>query len=402
MCEISQRVTWLSETISCIHTLFFWRFTPDMELIWTDCPKPEAFQSILIQSGNIPTILSNAVAERKIGVLTNEIGNAWLVDFETEEDTVSAIHLLGPVFHDDISQHHVRGYLDRRNISLALRNEFLSMLMHLPVISTMQFLQYGIMLHYSLTGEKITVADYHHLPKNPAPGSDETIAEKHGTWALEQKIMRIVREGNLKGLDEILKVSFTGRLGRVADGTPLREMKNLMIVYTTICCREAMRAGLPPETGYSISDYYLQGLEGCKSLAEVNTLTKIMQEDIVRRMHRIKLTSGISHSVKLLCDDINLHIEGEWNLHDIAKELGYAPYYLSQRFKKEMGCSIQEYRNRAKIELSKEYLRTTALPVCAISDMLGYSSQNYFTRVFRKHTDSTPEKYRVQFTEEQP
>ena len=47
---------------------------------------------------------------------------------------------------------------------------------------------------------------------------------------------------------------------------------------------------------------------------------------------------------------------------------------------------------------AKELLRETDLPVTEICQAVGYSDQNYFSRVFKKHTRMGPNEYRRSLT----
>ena len=56
--------------------------------------------------------------------------------------------------------------------------------------------------------------------------------------------------------------------------------------------------------------------------------------------------------------------------------------------------TFNSFYNTFRIEYAKELLRTGKLRVCEISELLGFSSVDYFTGVFRKQTGLTPTHYR--------
>ena len=53
-----------------------------------------------------------------------------------------------------------------------------------------------------------------------------------------------------------------------------------------------------------------------------------------------------------------------------------------------------EYVTGVRMEMAKNYLRHTRLPVAAIAEKLGYDDAGYFGKVFRKYTGVTPKNYR--------
>ena len=68
--------------------------------------------------------------------------------------------------------------------------------------------------------------------------------------------------------------------------------------------------------------------------------------------------------------------------------------YLSQLFKKEVGLSFVVYLNKYRIEQAKLRLRTTTAPLAEIAYEVGYSDPTYFSRIFKKYTEMTPNYYR--------
>jgi len=64
-------------------------------------------------------------------------------------------------------------------------------------------------------------------------------------------------------------------------------------------------------------------------------------------------------------------------------------------FKKSFGTSIMDYLTEVRLEHAKKMLENDALTIKHISSCCGFSDQNYFTKVFEKHTGLTPTKYRL-------
>ena len=68
--------------------------------------------------------------------------------------------------------------------------------------------------------------------------------------------------------------------------------------------------------------------------------------------------------------------------------------YFGKLFKQETGMSFNSFYNNFRIEYAKELLSAGRLRVCEISELLGFSSVDYFTGVFRRKTGCTPSCYR--------
>ena len=71
--------------------------------------------------------------------------------------------------------------------------------------------------------------------------------------------------------------------------------------------------------------------------------------------------------------------------------------YLSAKFSREAGMSLTDFILKQKTEEAKRLLRYSDKSAAAISSYLGFSSQSYFSRVFRKYSGKTPAEYRDKY-----
>jgi signal transduction histidine kinase/ABC-type sugar transport system substrate-binding protein/AraC-like DNA-binding protein len=83
-----------------------------------------------------------------------------------------------------------------------------------------------------------------------------------------------------------------------------------------------------------------------------------------------------------------------FTLQEIASTVGISKNYLSQIFRDEMSLPIWEYLNRYRVQLAKEYLRSSVLSVTEISIRVGFEDFSYFGRVFNKYCACSPRAYR--------
>ncbi|MFC4776125.1 AraC family transcriptional regulator [Paenibacillus sp. GCM10023252] len=83
-------------------------------------------------------------------------------------------------------------------------------------------------------------------------------------------------------------------------------------------------------------------------------------------------------------------------LEKLAKIAGLAPSYFCTLFHEMEGITPFDFVLHRRMEEAVRLLRHTDLPIQDISDRTGYSSSNYFTKVFRKHMGCTPTAFRSQ------
>lgn len=100
---------------------------------------------------------------------------------------------------------------------------------------------------------------------------------------------------------------------------------------------------------------------------------------------------SISQSMQ---DYVDLHYAEDISRSNLSDLFYLDPDYASKLFKKETGISFKNYIIMKRIEVAKNLLTTTDLPINTIADNVGYGNYSYFTRLFKKITGMTPVEYR--------
>ena len=89
---------------------------------------------------------------------------------------------------------------------------------------------------------------------------------------------------------------------------------------------------------------------------------------------------------------IHENLSAKISLSDIGKLTFFSPVYCDTLFKKETGKSIIDYILDERINEAKKLL-LEGLPLKQISESVGFSDYNYFSRIFKKRTGYTPTQY---------
>lgn len=111
-------------------------------------------------------------------------------------------------------------------------------------------------------------------------------------------------------------------------------------------------------------------------------------------LHYLEFIHSKKSVVNTICDYIDGHYHENITRDSIAKIVYLSPDYIARIFKKEKGLSLVNYIINKRIEIAKDLLIQTTLPVHIISDKVGYGNYSYFTKLFKKETNYTPFEYR--------
>jgi AraC-like DNA-binding protein len=396
-----ERLNNFSELMTCGQNLYYWEYDPALNFISGSCPKPEIAEWFLSLSDCKEYLLRYIeTGEKKPLMLSNLYGLSWIAVFEVVAGQLCRVHLLGPAFNSDVSTTKLKVQLRSENFPDAMSEAFLERLSEIPIIRLSAWFQYGLMLHYVVTGEKLTVSDYEYQTKlkdNSFDGDEITNAPKNKAWLAEQMAMQMIEEGRLgwqKAYDGLSE--FSSYAAPLGDGeSDLRDNKNSVIAMITLSTRAAIRGGLDVETAYYIGEHYIQNVESSATVSEIARLNMTMYEDFINRVHKFRDTGGVSKAIRACCSFIDLHIAEDITLKQLAVEANYSEYYLSQKFKKETGCSVTQYIKQRKIERAKLLLSSSNMSIQDIGESLNFCNNSYFSESFRALTGMSPGEYRA-------
>lgn len=398
--NIKENLSLFQELISCNNELYLWTYSSDFKLLHTNCPKELIERDNLFIINQSEVLLDYAKNGHFPCILDSFLNILWIAAFERKDDELHQIHIIGPAFLGENSYQNLKHKLDQRNFSVPSRIAVLKQLNSIPILPSNLLFQYAIMLHYCITGEKITSRNINYLSsmeKNNGNNDTNPIAKEHpGIWAAEQDFLNKIREGSPNYKTALEKSSFLSSGVRFDTGDSLRKSKNNLLVLLTLCSRSAIEGGLSPSTSYSLCDYYTQKSEDAESISELTILSNIMLEDFIQRIQTTKEQVEISKSVQSCCDYISANITETLPIDLLAKRAGYTVYYFSRKFKQEMKMTISDYIKIEKIRHAKLLLSSTIKSIQDISDDLAFSSRSYFSDSFQKIVGISPSDYRKQ------
>ena len=111
-----------------------------------------------------------------------------------------------------------------------------------------------------------------------------------------------------------------------------------------------------------------------------------------------------AHITKEVCtrviEYIHANAGGNISLADMAKIAELTPHHLATLFTKATGLSPHQYVLRVRIERAKVHLEDNKLSIAEVSKLVGFRTQEHFTKVFRRVVGVTPSKFREDLTKD--
>lgn len=113
---------------------------------------------------------------------------------------------------------------------------------------------------------------------------------------------------------------------------------------------------------------------------------------ILRDGHSKKKYSKLLEDAKAFIDENYRH--DDMSLNMVAAQVNISPSYFSTIFSSEMGQTFVEYLTHVRLEKAKELLMCSNMRTAEIGYEVGYKDSHYFSYIFKKVVGCSPKEYR--------
>jgi AraC-like DNA-binding protein len=117
------------------------------------------------------------------------------------------------------------------------------------------------------------------------------------------------------------------------------------------------------------------------------------------RNYRIKdsVKSGFAHDANVVIDYVKQNYHHPLSMDDLTGLSGMSESHVLRLFKRYLGCPPFQYINRLRLTEAADELTQTDKSITEIALDLGFNDSNYFSRLFRKNLGLSPREYRNKY-----
>lgn len=224
------------------------------------------------------------------------------------------------------------------------------------------------------------------LMKNPSRkymfGSKQGTSEVHspsGVLEIEKRLLIAIRQGEV---NEALSIfdAFVAR--HETDASMVKKSFHELFVLVS---RMLHDLGIGVEKTPTI--------EGADTTEQVFEKARSYLWTVVQHVQqwRNNQAKGMLHKAK---EYIEIHYSESLTLEGVAEIVGLSPFYLSKLFKDRFGMTFIDYLTEVRITHAKNQLMDQGKSFKEICYAIGYKDPNYFSRVFKKQTGTSPTEFR--------
>lgn len=216
----------------------------------------------------------------------------------------------------------------------------------------------------------------------------------HTPYEYEKNLMQAIRSGNLEEAEKWSHlVDTTGKSGTLSKN-PLRQAQIMFVAFITMVTRAALDGGASEDLAYAMSDSYIQTSENSRNIEYIEKLKKRALQDFVSAVNHRKNSLPYSKAVRKAVTYMRSHMQEKITLELLAEASGLSTSRLAHLFKEETGVSPMEYLRKERVDAAKSLLLDSERKIYEISEILGFTNESHFIKIFKESEGITPAEYR--------
>ena len=252
--------------------------------------------------------------------------------------------------------------IERKEIALELkiapeeRQDLYRHLDTLPIIPLNKFAEILCMANSVLNGSEVQPENVllGYWPEETAidEASNDSSSLSEYNYETEKHLMALVTRGDVHTLKKYMMQTTFRQDYNIANDS-IRNVRNIMIVSTTLATRAAIGGGLAPTKAFDLSDMYIRTVETISSPQEIYKVMVRMLLDFTDRVGACTTPETASPAIASCLRYIRRNVSQPITINDVAKYVNMSCGYLSTLFRKEVGMTFSDYVSFSRIEESK-------------------------------------------------
>lgn len=206
----------------------------------------------------------------------------------------------------------------------------------------------------------------------------------------ERKMMSAVKLNDETGAHAIIDEVFAPFLKLRSRDDAIQLLVNELI---HIANKIWVKSGSGKEKYYEGHPIAGQRFKPTDHLQETLRLLKQLYSQLIQKLSLADGSGRYSTHVEMAVRYIKKHYGDSISLEQVAEQIGITTSYLSRLFREEIGYGFTEYLNRERIHAAQRFIESGDYKIKEIYEKVGFSSYNYFFKVFKDMTGLTPQSY---------
>jgi AraC-like DNA-binding protein len=212
-------------------------------------------------------------------------------------------------------------------------------------------------------------------------------------YAFEAQFKNLIKQGDAVKAFQLLEDNHYLEAGLRFISDSIYDKIAGVCVFRVLVRQAAIEEGLTPVFVDALSQEYAQQMHKATSEEQLKDL---LRRYIIAFCYAIRKNQKNNYSVyvKRALQYIELQLNQQITMDDLCRLNNITKPYFSQLFHNETGKTVKQYIMISRCERAADLLENSNIPIQEISHFIGYDDTNYFSRVFKKVMNTTPQDYR--------
>jgi AraC-like DNA-binding protein len=312
--------------------------------------------------------------------------------------------LMGPYVKKSFDEKQVHQLLVQHHVPASYMNTLRLYHSSLSIIGTYHFQTeiYAIMQSFTpptpeysyrrLQGLKEEITENKKMLQDPY--DYDTIYQRYDT---ENQFMRMIATGNVEAATQTMHHMAEQSAGDTSflDSSTYSNPLSAFAIVRVLARKAAESGGLSVITIDEITQRNVQFVNKSGSVTEMSAAFHDMIVELTTKVREQKaLTGQYPPYIRQTMEYISLNYSQQLTLPMLAERVHLSSSHLERQFKGETGMTISYYIASIRCDAAADLLLHSDQAISDISFYVGYSDNNYFVKVFKKHYGKTPSAYR--------
>lgn len=374
-------------------------------LVCKDGEQIAHFRSAPVKGGlneffeSIMTEIAGKATESYIGDLTDSEFLLYGVSKKKGEDVAV---FFGPIRTDGITITQLKTHFSGDSFFSSFQDGLYSYMTTLPVLNGVRFRGFFSMLDMFVNREcrkfRASAQEQNLYPDvreeelsyiEKAAEYEKELPKYHEE---ERRILFYVKNGMVDQIDEFLKDA--PLFAEVEHRSTVRRIKDDVILALGLISRVAIDAGVDGNLCLHMVDIFMDRAEGCSSTSQLRDVRYRILRYFTEKIGQLQTQNVTNPIVLRIMKYVVANVDRQITCAEIGEAFHINRSYVSTCFKKETGMGLVDYINLQKIIRAKQLLKFTKKTLVEITYALSFSSQAYFTKIFKSIVGMTPQEYR--------
>lgn len=239
-----------------------------------------------------------------------------------------------------------------------------------------------IQIDEACRGENLTFSDAY-----------ESSSEVNQRYMLEDRFIAAIIQGDAGKAHEALNGIWKVSTDMKFISNSFQDRLASKAIVRTMVRMAAKWGGLSPVHIDAISQEYAQKMQHAASKNELEQLTTELVERFCAEMRKLR-NSGYSPIIRQATEYIEVNLSRPMRTAEIAREVGLGKKRFAEQFRRETGMTVKEYLADRRCAIAAQLLLDSRASIQEIAVYVGYSDNNYFSKVFKANRGFSPQAYR--------